>query len=114
MTRSTLSAIRLKEEANPSQSSVVLCASTLPPRCLGTDIVPMYTEPAGPRFRLGPQVAFDQRAFPGGSPPPAHTRRGIVGRALVLNATEQPFAVVAARRAVGLVLQEEASVVHAN
>src|SRR5207253_7634743 len=79
-----------------------------------TDIVPMYTEPAGPRFRLGPQVAFDQRAFPGGSPPPAYTRRGIVGRALVLNATEQPLAVVAARRAVVLVLKEKAIVVHAN
>jgi len=37
-----------------------------------------------------------------------------VGRALVLNASQQPLAVVAARRAVVLVLKEKAEVVHSN
>jgi 5-methylcytosine-specific restriction endonuclease McrA len=37
-----------------------------------------------------------------------------VGRALVLNATEQPLAVVTARRAVVLVLKEKADVVASN
>jgi 5-methylcytosine-specific restriction endonuclease McrA len=37
-----------------------------------------------------------------------------VGRSLVLNVTERPLAVVAARRAVVLVLKEKATVVHAD
>ena len=37
-----------------------------------------------------------------------------MGRSLVLNASTQPLAVVAARRAVVLVLKEKAEVVHAN
>ena len=37
-----------------------------------------------------------------------------MGRSLVLNVTDQPLAVVPARRAVVLVLKEKATVVHAN
>ena len=37
-----------------------------------------------------------------------------MGRSLVLNASQQPLAVVAARRAVVLVLKEKAEVVHSN
>jgi 5-methylcytosine-specific restriction endonuclease McrA len=37
-----------------------------------------------------------------------------VGRSLVLNVTEQPLAVVAARRAIVLVLKDKATVVHAD
>lgn len=42
------------------------------------------------------------------------TIAGTLGRALVLNGSNQPLAVVSARRAVVLVLKEKAEVVHTN
>jgi 5-methylcytosine-specific restriction endonuclease McrA len=46
--------------------------------------------------------------------PATTTRPGNVGRALVLNASHQPLAVVTARRAVVLVLKEKAEVIESN
>lgn len=63
------------------------------------------------------------RAEPGpsGDDVPPRSRRagnpgpdGVAGKALVLNASMEPLCVVAARRAVVMVLREKADVIHAN
>jgi len=54
------------------------------------------------------------RSATGPAAPPAARTLTAMGRALVLNATELPLAVVPARRAVVLVLKEKAEVVQSN
>jgi 5-methylcytosine-specific restriction endonuclease McrA len=69
---------------------------------------------------VGDSQALSSRGRPidiartGGKPLLYSPRVPIVGRSLVLNATQQPLAVVPARRAVVLVLKEKADIVASN
>src|SRR5207302_1446533 len=112
MTRSTLSAIAPKADANRSQSSALLRASTATSgrRTSDRNLTPVYDG------HLGPVSRRPTPAAPGGVPEAVgYTRDGFpVGRSLVLNATHQPLAVVTARRAVVLVLKEKAVILASN
>src|SRR5438067_11372804 len=116
MTRSTLSATRENEWAKRSQSLAVLRASTHPPALSTAPILPFtYVHQTGRGFRR----CRTGRAFHAPCGRAARTREprtrplyfrqvGPVERALVLNATHEPLAVVPARRAVVPVLREKA------
>ena len=102
-----------RTDENASQSPVVLLRLHAPSVLAGPDghSTHVYGRRPFGRFRVVDRPALRSCArvgpWAGDDGRPAYTRHEAVARSLVLNVTEQPLAVVPARRAVVLVLEGE-------